>query len=79
MPGCVGDLISVSVTCEANGDRFSLDASLFGEFDIKGGQGGIHMMRTSEEKPSDEAYVKMESDENCKDAVKKDGPPQGGR
>ena len=42
-------------------------------FGLKRSQEGIYMTRTREEKPSGEASVKLESDENCEGAVKKDG------
>ena len=48
-------------------------ASFFGECEIKGGQEGIHMTMTREGRPSGEAYIEMESDEDCEKAVKKDG------
>ena len=54
-------------------------ASFFGECEIKGGQEGIHMTMTREGRPSGEAYIEMESDEDCEKAVKKDRQHMGKR
>ena len=45
----------------------------------KGGQEGIHMTMTREGRPSGEAYIEMESDEDCEKAVKKDRQHMGKR
>ena len=52
---------------------------LFTIVTIKGGQEGIHMTMTREGRPSGEAYIEMESDEDCEKAVKKDRQHMGKR
>ncbi|XP_060859176.1 uncharacterized protein LOC132936460 [Metopolophium dirhodum] len=53
--------------------------SPLGEAKVKDGASGVHFTMTTEGRPSGEAYVEMESKENLKAALKKDGKFMGSR
>jgi heterogeneous nuclear ribonucleoprotein F/H len=54
-------------------------SSFFSDCTIKGGLEGIHMTMTREGRPSGEAYLEMEGDDDCEKAVKKDRQHMGKR
>lgn len=50
-----------------------------GEAKVKGGSAGVHLTMAREGRPSGEAYVEMESEEDLKAALKKDREHMGNR
>jgi hypothetical protein len=60
--------------------KFSINHVLYtGDCSIKDGKLGIHMTMSREGRPSGEAYVEMESDEDIEKACKKDRDHMGHR
>lgn len=52
---------------------------IVGEAKVKGGAAGVHLTMAREGRPSGEAYVEMESEEDLKAALKKDREHMGNR
>lgn len=50
-----------------------------GEAKVKGGAAGVHLTMAREGRPSGEAYVEMESEDDLKAALKKDREHMGNR
>lgn len=50
-----------------------------GEAKVKDGTAGVHLTMAREGRPSGEAYVEMESEEDLKAALKKDREHMGNR
>lgn len=50
-----------------------------GEAKVKGGSAGVHLTMAREGRPSGEAYVEMESEDDLKAALKKDREHMGNR
>lgn len=51
----------------------------FGECNISGGKTGIHMTMSREGRPSGEAYIEMESEEDIEKALERDRDHMGHR
>jgi len=52
---------------------------IIGEAKVKGGSAGVHLTMAREGRPSGEAYVEMESEDDLKAALKKDREHMGNR
>lgn len=51
----------------------------FNNCKVKNGKEGVHIIMTREGRPSGEAYVEMETDEDIEEALKKDREYMGSR